>query len=121
MTPCEICDTVKVSATDSTYRTIESTTNVIGIAVTLLSEVSGLKDREFQHGAQIIWGRKHNTITQWDDVSIWALELFGLPGDKYIVDINVNEMVWWFRYPADQIMFVLRNGSAKCIELNYQT
>jgi hypothetical protein len=104
-------------------KTIESFTNVIGFAVTLLFGVSGLKDPEFQHGAQIIWGtlNPRHTITQWDNVSIWALELFGLPGDKYIVDINVNEMVWWFKDPADQTLFVLRNGSAKCIELNYQT
>jgi len=102
-------------------KTIESFTNVIGFVAMLLYGVNGLKDREFQHGAQIIWGRKHNTITQWDNVSIWALELFGLPGDKYIVDINVNEMIWWFKEPTDQILFVLRNGSAKCIELNYQT
>ena len=96
---------------------------MIGFAVTLLFGVSGLKDPEFQHGAQIIWGtlNPRHTITQWDNVSIWALELFGLPGDKYIVDINVNEMVWWFKDPADQTLFVLRNGSAKCIELNYQT
>ena len=80
-----------------------------------------MKDREFQHGVRLSWGRRWNSITQWDDVSIWALELFGLPGDKYIVDINVNEMVWWFKNPADQILFVLRNGCARCIELNYQT
>jgi hypothetical protein len=93
--------------------------NAIGYAAMHLSGVSGLKDREFQHGVRLSWGRRWNSITQWDTVSIWALETFGLPGDKYIVDINVNDMTWWFKQPQDQTMFVLRNGTAKCIQLNY--
>jgi hypothetical protein len=49
------------------------------------------------HGAKIKWGRPLDTITQWDEVATWSIETFGLPGDRYITDISINEMIWWFR------------------------
>jgi ABC-type sugar transport system permease subunit len=36
-------------------------------------------------------------------------------------DININEMIWWFKDPRDQTLFTLRNGSAQCIRLQSQT
>jgi hypothetical protein len=80
-----------------------------------------LKDPKYPHGAKIVWGRPLDTITQWDEVAAWGIETFGLPGDRYITDININEMIWWFRDPCDQILFTLRNGSAQCIRLQFQT
>jgi hypothetical protein len=80
-----------------------------------------LQDPEFPHGAQLAWGREYDTITKWDEVAIWGIETFGLAGSRYITEINVNEMVWWFRDPQDRLLFILRNGRAQCIELSYQT
>ena len=111
----------KVSAITSTSKTIDCTTNEIGSSVTVLLELIGLQDPDFPHGAHLAWGRPYDTITKWDKVSIWGLETFGLPGDRYITEINVNEMVWWFRNPQDRMLFVLRNGQARCIELSLQT
>ena len=79
--------------------------------------MNGLQDRKFPHGAQIRWGRHFKAEDQWDEVATWGLETFGLPGDRYITDVNVNDMTWWFRDPRDQTLFVLRNGQARCIEL----
>ena len=45
------------------------------------------------HGAKIKWGRPLDTITQWDEVATWSIETFGLPGDRYITDISINEMI----------------------------
>lgn len=50
-------------------------------------------------------------------MATWGLETFGLPGNRYITEINVNEMTWWFREPEDRMLFVLRNGQARCIQL----
>ena len=79
--------------------------------------MNGLRDPEFPHGAQIRWGRQFSAEDHWDDVATWGLETFGLPGDRYVTDVNVNDMTWWFRDPRDQTLFVLRNGLARCIEL----
>ena len=111
----------KVSAITSASRTIDCTTNEIGSSATVSYELTGLQDREFPHGAQLAWGRAYDTITKWDEVSVWGIETFGLPGDRYITQININEMVWWFRDPQDRMLFVLRNGQARCIELSLQT
>lgn len=79
-----------------------------------------MKDPKYPHGAKIVWGRPLDTITQWDEVATWGIEFFGLPGDRYVTDININEMIWWFRDPRDQTLFTLRNGSAKCIQLSLE-
>jgi hypothetical protein len=80
-----------------------------------------LKDLDYPHGAKIKWGRPLDTITQWNEVATWSIETFGLPGDRYITDISINEMIWWFRDPRDQTLFTLRTGTAQCIQLQSQT
>lgn len=107
----------KVSAITSTYKTIDCITNATGSSVIALSERTGLQDPDFPHGAQLAWGRPYDTITKWDSVATWGIETFGLPGNRYITEINVNEMTWWFREPEDRMLFVLRNGQARCIQL----
>ncbi len=76
-----------------------------------------MRDLNYPHGAQIRWGRHFSAESHWDEVATWGLETFGLPGDRYITDVNVNDMTWWFQDPRDQTLFVLRNGQARCIEL----
>ena len=120
-TPWSISDMDKVSAITLVYMTIGCITNEIGSNAIALSEWPGLQDPDFPHGAWLAWGRPYDTITKWDEVSIWGIETFGLPGNRYITDININEMVWWFRDPQDRLLFVLRNGQARCIELSLQT
>ena len=83
-------------------------------------------DPNFTHGAKIKWGHSANTNRQWDEIqwdeiATWGIETFGLPGDRYITDLNYNHMIWWFRDPRDQTLFVLRNGIAECIELSLNT
>jgi hypothetical protein len=58
-----------------------------------------------------------DTQSQWDDVAMWGFETFGLPGERYITDINVNDMTWWFQSEHDRLVFVLRNGQARCTQL----
>jgi hypothetical protein len=80
-----------------------------------------LQDLDYPHGARIQWGRHFSSEYQWDEIATWGLETFGLPGDRYITDVNVNDMTWWFSDPRDQTLFVLRNGQAQCIELSCKT
>jgi len=76
-----------------------------------------LFDSEFQHGAVIVWGRE-TELLQLQQVSIWVTEFFGLPGHRYVVDINISDMTFWFRDQQDRMLFVLRNGTAQCIQLS---
>ena len=80
-----------------------------------------MQDPKFPHGAQLHWGKPLKTIERWDEVATWGIEYFGLPGDRYITDMDIDQMTWWFKDPRDQTLFVLRNGFAKCIELSSNT
>ena len=80
--------------------------------------MNGLRDKAFPHGAQITWAKPVRHMAQWDDIATWSIEYFGLPGDRYITDTTVNRMIWWFKDPRDQTLFILRNGHATCIELD---
>ena len=80
-----------------------------------------MQDPNYPYGAQIQWSAQFPMENQWNDIAIWALDFFGLPGDRYITDLNINDMTWWFQDPHDQTLFVLRNGETKCIKLSSST
>jgi hypothetical protein len=44
----------------------------------------------------------------WDKLSIYSIEQFGLPGDRYICDITADDMTWMFASEADELMFRLK-------------
>ena len=111
----------KVSATTLASQINESFLSETGKPVTQLSRESGLQDPNFPYGACVDWGYRMDTQSQWDEVAMWGFETFGLPGERYITDINVNDMTWWFRDPRDQTLFILRNGLARCTQLELST
>jgi len=111
----------KVSATILASQITESSLSATGWCATQLFSESGLQDPKFPYGAQIDWGYRMDTQAQWDDVAMWGFETFGLPGERYITDINVNDMTWWFRSEHDRLLFVLRNGQARCTQLELVT
>lgn len=76
-----------------------------------------MTDIEFPNGAKVCLTGNDNTIPQWDEIATWGIETFGLPGDRYITDMNMNDMTWWFKDPRDQILFVLKYGFAECTKL----
>lgn len=67
-----------------------------------------LTDPEFTHPVRINWGANMSTISNWDKVTIWGLEQFGLPGNKYITDISADYLTWIFRDSKDALFFRLR-------------
>lgn len=80
-----------------------------------------MKDPEYPYGARVQWGRPYDTVTAWDEMAVWGMETFGLPGGRYITEINIHDMIWWFATAQDRLLFVLRNGTAQCIELQLET
>lgn len=67
-----------------------------------------MKSREYQHPVTIAWGRGSDTMDYWDNLSIYSIENFGLPGDRYVTDITADHMTWSFKSEQDALIFRLR-------------
>lgn len=50
----------------------------------------------------------NDDILGWDRVCIGAIELFGMPGGRYITDIGTESMTWLFCDPKDAVLFKLK-------------
>lgn len=55
-----------------------------------------------------VWTSLANREEQWNDVAAWAIERFGLPGDKYTCRMTTPAIEFWFLEEADALMFQLR-------------
>jgi hypothetical protein len=49
-----------------------------------------------------------DTNESWDQAAVWAIEQFGLPGDRYVCEVNKDWMEYKFQEPRDATIFVLR-------------
>ena len=57
------------------------------------------------------WTSLANREEQWNDVSAWAIEHFGLPGGKFTCRVTTANLEFWFRDEADALMFQIRWSS----------
>jgi hypothetical protein len=67
-----------------------------------------MRESGFDYPVTIKWGRGADTMDYWDKLSISSIELFGLPGDKYITDITAEHMTWFFRNQQEALIFKLK-------------
>lgn len=81
---------------------------------TTISETSTLKEAEFKYPVVIPWQQNLDTVTAWNEVCAQAMEIFGLPGNRYITEANVNDMTWYFKDPKDAILMTLKFSEAVC-------
>ena len=56
---------------------------------------------------RIAW-MKGDTISDWDETCIWAMEVYGLPGVKYYTHMTEDYMDFYFYDERDAIHFSLR-------------
>jgi len=61
---------------------------------------------DFKYSIRIYW-KNGDTISKWDDICIWALENFGIQGDKFITYSTEDYMDFNFRYEKDAVYFAL--------------
>lgn len=54
------------------------------------------------------WRQGTDTTEAWNDICIWAIEQFGLPGNKFTWHANENHMDFDFVDEKDAIHFMLR-------------
>ena len=73
-----------------------------------------MRDPEFVHPVTIRWGRGADTMDYWDQLSIASIELFGLPGDRYVTDITADDMTWFFKNEQEAFIFKLKFSEVTC-------
>ena len=56
---------------------------------------------------RIAWSREFDNYEKWNNVCAWAVEHFGLPGDRFQTHANVNYMDFIFISNKDALMMAL--------------
>ena len=56
---------------------------------------------------RIPWKREFDNEQMWNDVCAWAIEYFGLPGDRFQTHANVNYMDFVFKSNKDALIMAL--------------
>lgn len=57
---------------------------------------------------RIDWVREYDNKAMWNEVCAWALERFGLPGDRFETHANVNYMEFVFKSNKDALLMALQ-------------
>lgn len=67
-----------------------------------------LRDDEYCYPVIIPWSATLDSVSAWNEICAQGMEMFGLPGNRYITEANVNDMTWYFRDPRDALMMTLK-------------
>lgn len=59
---------------------------------------------------RIYWKRLSSDEVQWNEVCARAIEMFGLPGDRYATHAYINHMDFIFNSEKDAIMFSIEHN-----------
>lgn len=59
---------------------------------------------------RIPWSRGYDNEYKWNEVCIRAIQMFGLPGDRYVSHANVNHMDFVFNSNKDALMFAIEHN-----------
>ena len=61
---------------------------------------------------RIPWEQTYHNNSSWNEVCARAIEMFGLPGERYTTHANVHHMDFVFKSNKDALMFAIEhNGS----------
>jgi len=56
---------------------------------------------------RIVWSRDFSNAEQWNNVCAWAVERFGLPGDRFQSHPNIDYMDFVFNSNKDALLMAL--------------
>jgi hypothetical protein len=59
---------------------------------------------------RIAWTREFDNEYRWNKVCARAIEMFGLPGDRFTTSANINYMDFTFNSNKDALMFALEHN-----------
>ena len=72
-----------------------------------------MKNPEYPHGMILTWHDDYNEMLRWNEMLASIVQVFGLPGDRYITDVNANDMTFWFGDLHDALLFKLCHGHSE--------
>ena len=104
----------KVSATNLVSQTICCFTQQKLHGVKTISGKIILREAEYCYPVIIPWSAQLDTVSAWNEICAQGMEMFGLPGDRYITDANVNDMTWWFKSEQDALIMTLKFSEQLC-------
>jgi hypothetical protein len=104
--------TVKVSAIALVSQTIYFTSQQRLSGAKTISGSNTLQDDAFKYPVVVPWSARLDTVSAWNEICAQSMEMFGLPGDRYITDANINDMTWWFRTKQDALLMTLKFSEA---------
>ena len=61
---------------------------------------------------KVLWTRRTDPIFYWDKLCAEAMEMFGVPGGRYVTTLTKHSMTWSFRDDRDAVLFRLKFGEA---------
>jgi hypothetical protein len=73
-----------------------------------------LREPEFNYPVTVYWGQGADTMHYWNELCASSLEMFGLPGDRFITDISAEAMTWIFRSDKDALPLKLKFSEVTC-------
>ena len=103
-----VCATDKASAKHSVLKTTYYSLQGRSIGANAISRTSTLREEKFKYAVTIPWSSQTDTVTAWNEICADAMEMFGLPGHRYITDANVNDMTWYFENEQDALIMTLK-------------
>ena len=72
----------------------------------MATQISG-NSINYPHVTRITWTR----VPNWNEMCVWAIEHFGLPGNRFITHATEDYMEWMFNSAEDQLFFILAWGN----------
>lgn len=72
-----------------------------------------MRNPEYPHGMTLHWQHSLNEMQQWNEALARVVEVFGLPGARYITDVTISTMTFWFQDHRDALLFKLCHGHAE--------
>ena len=59
---------------------------------------------------RIPWSRNYDNEHRWNEVCARAIEMFGMPGDRFATHANVHHMDFVFKSNKDALMFAIEHN-----------
>jgi|688.fasta_scaffold1201610_2 hypothetical protein len=67
-----------------------------------------LKECKDWHPVELKWEKGKDTTYFWNQACAWAVENFGLPGEKYVTHPSTDHMLFLFKNEKDAILMTLK-------------
>ena len=103
-----VCVTDKASAISLVSKTTYCSLQERLTGANDISRTNTLRDDEYKYPVVIPWSATLDSVSAWNEICAQGMEMFGLPGNKYVTEANVNDMTWYFRDPKDALLMTLK-------------